>query len=526
MKKEDLYEAVTELRDDQIAEGEKQLSSSRPARFRRLGALAAILAVVVLAGVLAGPKLMAGIGGKPVGKPVESGTTQAGPTGADPSGAEAPTEDPDQQEALNRKYSLAYASYPHMAPYANMRNYLKADGTLDFDAYRTAMSAWEESRGALRPETDYTEGMDAYLRAALPELLSGGEGENGVCSPLNVYMALAMLAETTAGESRQELLTLLNAPDLETLRARANALWLANYCDDGRLTSLLAASLWLRDDTGYKDDTVQTLSKDHFASVFSGPMGDPEYNGALRRWMNFQTHGLLADQIEDVELSADTVAALVTTVYYQAAWEEAFYLPAGQSFYGPAGETSCLFMRQSRENTLYEGESFRAAGVELTGSGSMYFLLPEEGLTPEALLTRADALDFLLGPETRGNTDGRRVQLTLTVPEFDVSAETDLIARLKALGVTAIFDEDRSDFSPLTTEVGPITVTRADHAARVSADEKGVTGAAYTVIDATKAAEPEELEEVELTLDRPFLFLVTNEEGLPLFVGVVNAPTP
>ena len=34
MNKEDLYEAVTELRDDQIAEGEKQLSSSRPARFR------------------------------------------------------------------------------------------------------------------------------------------------------------------------------------------------------------------------------------------------------------------------------------------------------------------------------------------------------------------------------------------------------------------------------------------------------------------------------------------------------------
>ena len=154
----------------------------------------------------------------------------------------------------------------------------------------------------------------------------------------------------------------------------------------------------------------------------------------------------------------------------------------------------------------------------------MYFLLPEEGLTPEALLTRTDALDFLLGPETRGNTDGRRVQLTLTVPEFDVSAETDLIAKLKALGVTAIFDDDRSDFSPLTTEVGPITVTRADHAARVSADEKGVTGAAYTVIDATKAAEPEELEEVELTLDRPFLFVVTNAEGLPLFVGICNIP--
>ena len=466
---------------------------------------------------------MRGLGGKPVGCPIEPGTTQAGPTGADPSGAEAPTEDPNAPE-LDR-YTLSAASYPMMAPYANERAFVKADGSFDFEAYRTAMSAWDESRSALKPETDYAEGMDAYLRAALPELLAGREGENSVCSPLNVYMALAMLAETTAGESRQELLTLLNAPDLETLRARANALWLANYCDDGRLTSILAASLWLRDDTGCKDATLRTLSKDHYASVFSGPMGDPEYSGALRRWMNEQTKGLLADKIGEIELSADMVAALVTTVYYQAAWEEAFYLPAEQSFFAPGGETSCLFMRQIRENTLYEGESFRAAGVELAGSGTMYFLLPEEGLTPEALMTRADALDFLLGPETRGNTDGRQVLLTLTVPKFDVSAETDLIGKLKALGVTAIFDEDRSDFSPLTTDVEvPITVTKADHAARVSADEKGVTGAAYTVIDATKAAEPEELEEVALTLDRPFLFVVTNEEGLPLFVGICNSP--
>ena len=37
------------------------------------------------------------------------------------------------------------------------------------------------------------------------------------------------------------------------------------------------------------------------------------------------------------------------------------------------------------------------------------------------------------------------------------------------------------------------------------------------------AAPPPE-EQVELTLDRPFLFAVTNADGLPIFVGVVNNP--
>ncbi len=520
MKSEDLFEAVTELRDDQVLEGEKQLPRKRASIGLRLRTLAAALAVVVLAGALVGPRLLAGLR-KPVGQGVDPGSTQAGATGAKPTG-EAPSEDPNAPE--ERAFTLASPDYPLMAPYPFEKDFIK-NQILDYEAYQTAMSAWRESRSALRPEADYTEGMDAYLRAALPELLTGEAGENGVCSPLNVYMALAMLAESTAGESRQELLSLLNAPDLETLRARANALWRANYCDDGRLTARLAASLWLRDDTAYKEETVETLSREHYASVFSGPMEDPEYTAALRRWMNKQTEGLLTDQIDGLEFSSDTAAALVTALYYQTAWAEPFCAPAEQVFHSPAGDREHSFMRRTEETALYEGKGFQAAGCDLAGGGSMYFLLPDEGLSPEELLRREEALDFLLSAEGRGNTDGRQVELTLTVPEFDVSGQIDLIGKLKDLGVTAVFDKARADFSPLTTDLKvPITLGKAEHGARLSVDENGVTGAAYTILMPTYGALPEEREKAELTLDRPFLFVVTNEEGLPLFVGIVNEP--
>ena len=89
----------------------------------------------------------------------------------------------------------------------------------------------------------------------------------------------------------------------------------------------------------------------------------------------------------------------------------------------------------------------------------------------------------------------------------------------------SIFDRCRSDFTPLTTDLQePITVSKAEHGARVSADENGLTGAAYTIIEPTFSGIPEPLEKFELTLDRPFLFVVANEEGLPIFVGIVNQP--
>ena len=57
--------------------------------------------------------------------------------------------------------------------------------------------------------------LDSYLRAVIPQLLTGSSGENKVCSPINIYMALAMLAEVTDGESREQILALLGSGDLE-----------------------------------------------------------------------------------------------------------------------------------------------------------------------------------------------------------------------------------------------------------------------------------------------------------------------
>lgn len=81
--------------------------------------------------------------------------------------------------------------------------------------------------------------MESFIKATAAELLSG-EGENIVYSPLNVYIALAMLAETTDGDTRKQLLNLLDASDIEVLRKRANTLWNANYNDDGLTSSILA----------------------------------------------------------------------------------------------------------------------------------------------------------------------------------------------------------------------------------------------------------------------------------------------
>ncbi|MBQ1805223.1 MAG: hypothetical protein II010_04885, partial [Oscillospiraceae bacterium] len=70
----------------------------------------------------------------------------------------------------------------------------------------------------------------------------------------------------------------------------------------------------------------------------------------------------------------------------------------------------------------------------------------------------------------------------------------------------------------------PMAVTQVKHAARVTVNEDGCEAAAFTAImvEATSAA-PDSLPVFEMDLDRPFAFLITGVDGLPLFIGCVNS---
>ena len=55
-------------------------------------------------------------------------------------------------------------------------------------------------------------------------------------------------------------------------------------------------------------------------------------------------------------------------------------------------------------------------------------------------------------------------------------------------------------------------------------DEVGEEGAGGGVVVGAEEDPRPLKEEIDFILDRPFLFVLTNRDGLPLFMGVVNAP--
>ena len=487
------------------------LPAGRSPRARWMGAVAAVLAAALIGGVALWPKQPGGPEPMSVDEPRGIGLS--------------PATDPIPWVAA-RANALAAVVYPETVPYPREEDYTSPAGAFDYNSYSQAHRAWLESRHALRSGTDYAGLLDEFLTSSTARFLTNAGTENRVYSPLNVYLALSMLAETAGGNSREQILDLLGADSVAALRALANALWRDNYRDDGIVTSLLANSLWLQDGMTYSQEVLDTLARDYYAISLSGEMGSEAYNQALRSWVSEQTKGLLAQQARELSMDPDTALALASTVYFKAAWSSKFSQNRTERdiFHAPSGDVETDFMCRSMEGACYWGEHFSAVPLDFQEGGAMWLILPDEGYDPDGLLDSGEAMDFLLANKSRYD-GGKYLTVNLSMPKFDVSSDLDLIEGLKALGVTDVFDAAVSNFDPLDASTDdPLFVSQARHAARVKVDEEGCEAAAYTVIMVAPTAAPPPDNEVDFILDRPFIFAITGDSGLPLFVGVVNQP--
>ena len=390
-----------------------------------------------------------------------------------------------------------------------------------------AHDAWYESLRAQRSQIgEHGEGMTDYYAATMKQFLAGEAGENRVYSPLNLYLALAMLAETTEGESRQQILTLLGVENMTALRERCYGLWNGVYLDDGAVYSCLANSLWLADGDRwqYNPDTVERLAQQYYASVFEGEMGSADYNRVLQDWLNKQTNGLLKQQAQELSFDPDTALALASTICFQAKWSEWFSAErtAPAVFHTAGGDVTCDFLHDTTMGMAYFGDQFTRVSRSLDdGAYSMEFYLPKEGVTVEELVNDSQFFEAMNHYEIHDNE--QYLEIRMSVPKFDVTSDRDLKEGLQALGVTDVFDFEQSDFGGIfAQQTEPVKLDKVQHAARVAIDEEGVTAAAYTVEVLCGAGAPSDI--LEFSLDRPFVFAITGPGDTILFTGVVENP--
>ena len=352
--------------------------------------------------------------------------------------------------------------------------------------------------------------------------------ENVVLSPWGVANLFALLQTGARGDTAKGMAFALQLGGVEppepdavaaTFReSRTNLERAAN--DDVALE--LSDSLWLK--PGFAlSESFRSLARDSFDADVRFTWMGAKGREAINAFVAEKTHDRIKDLIQPPVLD-DPLTRLVAvdTVYLKAKWASPFKKDAthDQTFHAPGGDVEVPFLHATRHAEILDAPECAALRLPYRfNTMEMLVILP----SPSNTLAEVEAklsgtwLDRLAASTWRG-------EAAIALPKFDFDSEHNLKPILEPLGMGAVFDPARADFSGIAPQ---LYVGTAIQKANITVDEEGTEAAAatYAVMELKSVGPMHKDPPRPFIADRPFLFIIRETRtGLILFIGRVCKP--
>ena len=374
-------------------------------------------------------------------------------------------------------------------------------------------------------DSAYLANLKEFYKSSIRDTLTSENGENRVYSPVNLYLCMAMLTEMTDGKTKEQLMDALGQTEDEKVREQSRKIWEKVYMDDGIAKCILGDSIWLNQEIPFEKDVLKSLAENYYTETFQGKMGS-EMDQRIQKWINDMTGNKLKEEAGGIKTDARTVFMLLSTAYFYDQWVTPFQENDTKEdvFTNADGEkVSCNFMNSQQFGNAYQTEHFQATVLEFENGNSMLLVLPEKGVTAEDLLKK-DMEEILHLSADHGDAFAYG-EVTLSLPKFEISSNLDLIPVMKNMGVTDLFETEDADFTKLLGEESrekyPVFINKVQQASKAAVDENGCSVASFTEVE-LRMGSAMSTEKFVIDCDHPFLFIISNYDGIPVFAGVVN----
>lgn len=343
-------------------------------------------------------------------------------------------------------------------------------------------------------------------------------GNNHMISPLSIQLALAMTANGAKGNTKTELEELLSGSiSLDELNKYLYS-YVSSLPSGEKYEVTHANSIWLRDtdELSVKEEFLQKNADYYGAGAYKAPFDKTTVND-INRWVEDNTKGMIKKVVDNI--SSTAMLYLINTLTFEAEWASPYYKTSikNGTFHSPSGEQSADMMYSSESEYI---ELENATGFVKDYSGHKYLfiaLLPNEGTTPEELITSLDSESLL---HAINNTSYCAVNTVM--PSFKTDFSADIKEQISALGVNDAFSLE-ADFSDMATHPDGLFISSIVHKTHITVDAKGTKAGAITIVEA-KAGSVAPSETKSVILDRPFVYMIIDSAtSLSLFIGILNS---
>ena len=359
------------------------------------------------------------------------------------------------------------------------------------------------------------EAAQDYLNFTASLLQHTFSGDNLLLSPLSAADALCLTMEGAAGETRQQMETVLG--EAETMGGYFSTI---RGASGEQLT--MADSVWIRNDPALSvNDNFLAIAADNYqAEVYSAPF-DEDTCSDINTWVEDQTDGEIQNLIE--QINDDDIMYLINTTLFDAKWQNQYKSEdiRDRTFTTKSGTQKDVQMMYSNENIYLENDF--CTGLLKYYEGKDYAFV---GLLPDDNVTISQLVDRLDGDTLHELINGRiSAEVEAGIPVFTGDTKLDLAKILPDMGMPLAFSSG-ADFSEMATyDGGNLYIGRVLHQTRIEVNAQGTKAAAATAVVMESGAVETSSNSYTVILNRPFVYMIVDmEQEIPVFIGVMTDP--
>ena len=356
-----------------------------------------------------------------------------------------------------------------------------------------------------------TDAVTAFSERFYKEAAKNAEG-NMVLSPLSLYYALSLTANGALGDTKADFEKALGM-DTDALNEYLYTLT-NNLAATENSTVDIANSVWGNEGAFTLSPDFQKIAENYYAAEAESLPFDAEALARINGWVNDKTDGMIPTLLD--ELDPGAVMVLLNAVLFDGVWQEEYEEDdiAEGTFTTPGGDVRADFL-YSTEYGYFETPGGVGFSKPYKDGYRFVAVLPDGGA--EAYVASMD-LDGILKAAY-----GSSRKCEVSIPKFEYETSLGLNSAVESLGLGRIFTEQAELGGLSASGQNDLAVSSILQKAKIILNEHGTKAAAATgMVFNTTAFMPDPTPTVYL--DHPFLFVIADPAGIPLFIGTVENP--
>ncbi|WP_346938706.1 serpin family protein [uncultured Clostridium sp.] len=379
-----------------------------------------------------------------------------------------------------------------------------------------------EQISAKEVDKKVVEGNNKFAFNIFKEISKDESNKNVFISPLSISMALTMTYNGARENTKAEMNKVLGYEGMDYDKINNDYKILHSYLEnlDENIKLNISNSIWIKEGEDINKEFIN-INKDIFgAKVDNLDFTKPSSVDKINNWIEKSTNKMIKDMLKG-PIDGNVIMYLINAIYFKGQWQDPFDTNDNiiGEFTNSKGEKSKIdFMRKiaDSDKTFYgEKDDFQAIKMPYdSGKVSMYAVLPKEGLDIDSFI---NTLDMNKWNSIKKSIGKEKEAVNVSFPKFQIEyGAKELKEPLVSLGMKDIF----SDAANLSGIREGIYVSSVLHQGKIEVNENGSEAAAVTIVEVRETAMPIIDETKEFIANRPFVFIIEDEEsGTILFMG-------